>query len=199
MATEPPLHLGSPQPVRACLRSSLCRKMPACKNSAPSRRPRRLPRRFPVVCRACQRASAADPRSYGSGNRGPPMCCAQATSSPPLPHAGAGCPSGFPAGMGRGPLGPTSWAKARPHWSAMQPSWGISGRCSSASGRRGVSQWRPGVIFGLNPVLGVAMLVTLLIIAYFSRYSSLVMVSAAFALDVPTPHLPQEAGPRPWC
>jgi glycerol-3-phosphate acyltransferase PlsY len=39
-----------------------------------------------------------------------------------------------------------------------------------------------GVIFGLNPILGVATLATWLIIAFFSRYSSLAaMVSAAFA------------------
>jgi len=39
-----------------------------------------------------------------------------------------------------------------------------------------------GVIFGLNPLLGVATLATWLIIAWFSRYSSLAaIVSAAFA------------------
>ena len=39
-----------------------------------------------------------------------------------------------------------------------------------------------GVIFGLNPILGVATLATWLIIAWFSRYSSLAaIVSAAFA------------------
>jgi len=39
-----------------------------------------------------------------------------------------------------------------------------------------------GVIFALNPILGVATLATWLIIAWFSRYSSLAaMVSAAFA------------------
>jgi acyl phosphate:glycerol-3-phosphate acyltransferase len=39
-----------------------------------------------------------------------------------------------------------------------------------------------GVIFGLNPLLGVATLATWLIIAFFTRYSSLAaIVSAAFA------------------
>src|SRR5689334_12351728 len=39
-----------------------------------------------------------------------------------------------------------------------------------------------GVIFALNPILGVATLATWLIIAWFSRYSSLAaIVSAAFA------------------
>src|SRR6185369_12001563 len=39
-----------------------------------------------------------------------------------------------------------------------------------------------GVIFGLNPLLGVATLATWLIIAWFSRFSSLAaIVSAAFA------------------
>lgn len=39
-----------------------------------------------------------------------------------------------------------------------------------------------GVIFGLNPMLGVATLATWLIIAFFTRYSSLAaIVSAAFA------------------
>lgn len=55
-----------------------------------------------------------------------------------------------------------------------------------------------GVIFGLNPMLGVATLATWLIIAFFSRYSSLAaIVSAAFAPMYQL--LIWEAGPTALC
>ncbi len=124
-----------------------------------------------------------DPRSYGSGNPG-------ATNVLRSGHKGAALLTlaldalkgflpvwavaafGMPHGLGEGTAAMVGVAAFLGHlWPVFFAFKGGKGVATAA-----------GVLMGLNPWLGLATLLTWLIVAYFMRYSSLAaIVSAAFA------------------
>jgi glycerol-3-phosphate acyltransferase PlsY len=72
-----------------------------------------------------------------------------------------------------------AWVPARPRWRAGA-FLGTCTRCSSGfQGGKGVAT-AAGVLLGVQPLLGLATLLTWLIIAVFFRYSSLSSLAAAF-------------------
>lgn len=125
----------------------------------------------------------ADPRSYGSGNPGATNVLRSGNKLAAALTLALDALKGFlpvwavavwggPYQLGEGTAALVGLAAFLGHL------WPVFFRFK---GGKGVAT-AAGVIFGLNPVLGVATLATWLIIAYFSRYSSLAaMVSAAFA------------------
>lgn len=125
----------------------------------------------------------ADPRSYGSGNPGATNVLRSGNKLAAALTLALDALKGYlpvlavavwgsPHGLGEGTGAMVGLAAFLGHlWPVFFRFQGGKGVATAA-----------GVIFGLNPVLGVATLATWLIIAYFSRYSSLAaMVSAAFA------------------
>ena len=125
----------------------------------------------------------SDPRSYGSGNPGATNVLRSGNK------AAAILTLVFDALKGYLPvLAVAIWG---PRWGLGEGTAALVGLAAFLGhlwpvffrfqGGKGVAT-AAGVIFGLNPLLGVATLATWLIIAWFSRYSSLAaIVSAAFA------------------
>ncbi|MGM9484086.1 glycerol-3-phosphate 1-O-acyltransferase PlsY [Roseateles sp. NT4] len=125
----------------------------------------------------------SDPRSYGSGNPGATNVLRSGNKAAAILTLVFDALKGyFPVlavliwgprfGLGEGTAALVGLAAFLGHlWPVFFRFQGGKGVATAA-----------GVIFGLNPLLGVATLATWLIIAWFSRYSSLAaIVSAAFA------------------
>jgi len=122
----------------------------------------------------------SDPRSYGSGNPGATNVLRSGNK------AAAILTLVFDALKGYLPvLAVAIWG---PRWGLGEGSAALAGLGSFLGhlwpvffrfqGGKGVAT-AAGVIFGLNPLLGVATLATWLIIAWFSRYSSLAAIVSA--------------------
>lgn len=125
----------------------------------------------------------SDPRSYGSGNPGATNVLRSGNKAAAILTLVFDALKGYlpvlaiylwgaPYGLGEGTAALVGLAAFLGHlWPVFFRFQGGKGVATAA-----------GVIFGLNPLLGVATLATWLIIAWFSRYSSLAaIVSAAFA------------------
>jgi glycerol-3-phosphate acyltransferase PlsY len=125
----------------------------------------------------------SDPRSYGSGNPGATNVLRSGNKAAAILTLVFDALKGFlpvlavklwgaPYGLEEGTMALVGVAAFLGHlWPVFFKFEGGKGVATAA-----------GVIFGLNPLLGVATLATWLIIAWFSRYSSLAaIVSAAFA------------------
>ncbi|MDR7268590.1 glycerol-3-phosphate acyltransferase PlsY [Pelomonas saccharophila] len=125
----------------------------------------------------------SDPRSYGSGNPGATNVLRSGNKAAAILTLVFDALKGFlpvlavklwgqPHGLEEGTMALVGVAAFLGHlWPVFFRFQGGKGVATAA-----------GVIFGLNPLLGVATLATWLIIAWFSRYSSLAaIVSAAFA------------------
>ncbi|MFG6465726.1 glycerol-3-phosphate 1-O-acyltransferase PlsY [Roseateles sp. BYS87W] len=125
----------------------------------------------------------SDPRSYGSGNPGATNVLRSGNKAAAILTLVFDALKGYlpvmavlqwgaPHGLGEGTAALVGLGAFLGHlWPVFFKFEGGKGVATAA-----------GVIFGLNPLLGVATLATWLIIAWFSRYSSLAaIVSAAFA------------------
>ena len=121
----------------------------------------------------------ADPRSYGSGNPGATNVLRSGSKKAALLTLAFDALKGFVPVWLCALLGQTEVVAAAAGLAAFVGHlWPVFFRFQ---GGKGVAT-AAGVIFALNPVLGLATLATWVIIAWFSRYSSLAaIVSAAFA------------------
>ena len=172
--------------------------MPACKNSCPISAVLGGYLVGSLSFAGCVgRASAADPRSYGSGNLGPVLRSGNklaAALTLALDALKGFLPVwavalwGGPHQLGEGTAALVGLAAFLGHL------WPVFFRFK---GGKGVAT-AAGVIFGLNPVLGVATLATWLIIAYFSRYSSLAPWCRPRSRRC-TNSSSGRPGLRPWC
>ncbi|MGM9491773.1 glycerol-3-phosphate 1-O-acyltransferase PlsY [Ideonella sp. YS5] len=125
----------------------------------------------------------ADPRSYGSGNPGATNVLRSGNKAAAL------LTLAFDALKGYLPVLAALWWQARFGWG--ETTVGLVGLAAFIGhlwpvffrfqGGKGVAT-AAGVLMALNPLLGAATLLTWLIVAFFTRYSSLAaIVSAAFA------------------
>ena len=148
-------------------------------------RPGRLPDRLAVVRRHRQpRDGPERPAQLRLGQPRRDQRAALGQQGRRGPDAAARCAEGLRAGLAgrRASAPPAASAKARWRWSALAAFvghlWPVFFRFQ---GGKGVAT-AAGVLFGINPWLGLATLLTWLIIAAFFRYSSLAaLVAAAFA------------------
>jgi len=125
----------------------------------------------------------ADPRSYGSGNPGATNVLRSGNKAAAL------LTLAFDALKGYVPVMAALWAGGRFGWG--ETTVGLVGLAAFVGhlwpvffrfqGGKGVAT-AAGVLLALNPLLGAATLATWLIVAFFTRYSSLAaIVAAAFA------------------
>jgi glycerol-3-phosphate acyltransferase PlsY len=124
----------------------------------------------------------ADPRSYGSGNPGATNVLRSGNKAAAILTlalrraqglcAGAGAAAGPRFGWGEAPVAATGLAAFVGHlWPVFFRFQGGKGVATAA-----------GVVFGLNPLLGLATLATFAMVVGFFRYVSLAsMVAAVFA------------------